>query len=274
MRVLLVTPPLTQLNTPYPATAYLAGFLASRGIDAAQADLSLETALAVFSRSGLTDLFARLRERGPEWAATSERALALAEAYLATIDPVVAFLQGRDPTLAVRIADGAFLPEGPRLAAREDDRWAFGAMGTADRAKHLASLYLDDLSDLITATVDPLWGLSRYAERLAASAASFDPLEKALREPPGFAAAFLESRAREMARGPRPDLVAITVPFPGNLYGALRTASVLRSEWSGVPIVLGGGYLNTELRELDEPRLFDYVDYVTLDAGERPLLCL
>jgi radical SAM superfamily enzyme YgiQ (UPF0313 family) len=38
--------------------------------------------------------------------------------------------------------------------------------------------------------------------------------------------------------------------------------------------VLGGGFVNTELRELAEPRVFDYFDYVTLDAGERPLLAL
>jgi hypothetical protein len=38
--------------------------------------------------------------------------------------------------------------------------------------------------------------------------------------------------------------------------------------------VLGGGFVNTELRELAEPRVFDYFDYVTLDDGERPLLAL
>ena len=35
-----------------------------------------------------------------------------------------------------------------------------------------------------------------------------------------------------------------------------------------------GGYVNTELRQLAEPRLFDCVDFVTLDAGERPLLSI
>ena len=39
-------------------------------------------------------------------------------------------------------------------------------------------------------------------------------------------------------------------------------------------IALGGGYVNTELRELNEPRVFDFVDFVTLDSGERPLLAL
>ena len=37
---------------------------------------------------------------------------------------------------------------------------------------------------------------------------------------------------------------------------------------------LGGGYVNTELRELSDPRVFDYVDFVTLDDGEAPLLAL
>jgi hypothetical protein len=274
VRVLLLTPPLTQLNTPYPATAYLTGFLRTRGIDAVQADLSLETALAVFSRDSVMELFDAVRGRRDAWPVVADQALPLADAYIQTIDPVVAFLQGRDPTLAARIAAGGFLPEGPRLSAREDDRWAFGAMGTLDRATHLAGLYVDDLSDLIAATVDPLWGLSRYGERLAASAVSFDPIEQALRQPTGFTAARLDACVRALTRGPRPDLVGITVPFPGNLYGALLAASILRAGWPGVPVVLGGGYVNTEFRELDEPRLFDYVDYVTLDAGERPFLCL
>ncbi len=274
MRVLLLTPPLTQLNTPYPATSYLTGFLRSRGVDAVQVDLSLETALAVFSRAGLARLFAMIRRRNGTWPRPVARTLAMADSYLDTIEPVVAFLQGRDPTLATRIAAGGFLPEGPRLMARERDQWAFGSLGATDRAKHLASLYLDDVSDVISATVDPWWGLSRYAERLAASAASFDPLAQALAEPPGYGAGLLEARVGELTQGPQPDLVGITVPFPGNVYGALRAASVLRRSWPDVPIVLGGGYVNTELRDLDEPRLFDYVDYVTLDAGERPLLCL
>ena len=36
IRVLSVIPPMTQLNTPYPSTAYLTGFLRSRGVDAVQ----------------------------------------------------------------------------------------------------------------------------------------------------------------------------------------------------------------------------------------------
>ncbi len=41
MKVLSLIPPMTQLNTPYPSTAYLTGFLRSRQIDAVQEDLAL-----------------------------------------------------------------------------------------------------------------------------------------------------------------------------------------------------------------------------------------
>src|SRR3989338_11095564 len=131
MRILLLTPPLTQLNTPYPATAYLTGFLRSRGYDAEQAALGIEPALAVFSRAGLDRVFEAIRSRAGAWPEPVEAILLQADAYLDTIDPVIGFLQGRDPSLAPRIAAGGFLPEGPRLAAREDDRWAVGTLGAA-----------------------------------------------------------------------------------------------------------------------------------------------
>mgnify|MGYP006968203055 CR=1 FL=1 len=52
-RVLAVIPPMTQLNTPYPSTAYLTGFLRSRGITAMQEDLALALVLKLLSREGL-----------------------------------------------------------------------------------------------------------------------------------------------------------------------------------------------------------------------------
>ncbi|MBI3803994.1 MAG: radical SAM protein [Nitrospirae bacterium] len=272
-RLLLLTPPLTQLNTPYPATAYLTGFLRSEGYPVFQADLGIETVLILFSRPGLTRLFQAIRSvEDPEPAVL--RSLLLEERYLDTVDPVIRFLQGEAPTLATQICRRRYLPEGPRFAALEDDQWAFGSLGMTDRAKHLASLYLDDLADLVQATVAPDFGLSRYGERLATSATSFDPMDAALRAAPTLIDQMLEEALLPHLKKVRPDLVGITVPFPGNLYGALRAAAVVRKHAPRAKIVLGGGYVNTELRALAEPRLFDYVDYVTLDAGERPLLCL
>jgi radical SAM superfamily enzyme YgiQ (UPF0313 family) len=276
-RLLLITPPFTQLNTPYPATVYLTGFLQTNGVPVFQTDLSIETFLALFSRQGLSRLFSAVRDLNENisiscgivrWARMME------ERYIDTIDPTIRFLQGADPSLATQICGRRFLPEGPRFANLEQYDWAFGSLGLADRAKHLASLYLDDLSDLIQATVDPRFGLSRYAERLATSAPSFDPLQAALGAPRGLIDRILEEALDRSLKEITPDLVGITVPFPGNLYGALRAAAFIRRRNPQTKIILGGGYVNTELRELAEPRLFDYVDYVTLDAGEVPILAI
>jgi radical SAM superfamily enzyme YgiQ (UPF0313 family) len=290
MRVLLLTPPMTQLNTPYPATAYLTGFLrkhaAGLGVETFQDDPALALFLRLYSRAGLERIAAILRGKRGGRRTQAPRPVAhflgAADSYLETVDPVVRFLQGRDPNLALRIVARGFLPEGPRwdpLTAAADDleqrlAWAFGALGTQDQAKYLASLYVDDLADVIREGIDPRFELSRYGERLAASAASFEPLLLALEGPPSFVDQCLDDIARDMCQRHRPDLLGLTVPFPGNVYGAFRIARAVKQAAPATHIVLGGGYVNTELRQLRDPRVFDHVDYITLDDGERPLLAL
>ncbi len=269
MRVLLLLPPLTQLNTPYPATAFLTGFLRSRGVDCRQADLALELVLRLFSRAGL--------ER-----ANAERAGLFSEAELAAVDAAVRFLQGQDPTLALRIVGRGFLPEGPRFralgesGADEEDllRGAFGALGVQDKAKYLATLFLEDLADKVRASIDPRFELARYAEKLAVSASSFDPLYAALQLSPTLVDRMLAELVAEHIRAVEPDVVGVTAPFPGNVYGAFRIAQAVRRICPEAAQVLGGGYANTELRDLAEPRVFDFFDYVTLDAGEPAFLAL
>src|SRR6185312_4659085 len=128
MRLLLLTPPMTQLNTPYPATAYLMGFLrlhaGELGLELAQADPALELFLRLYSRDGLTrvrDTIKAGRRRGRGASAAVDAFLAQAEAYIETVEAAVAFLQGRDPNLAARIAGRTFLPEGPRFAGLAQD---------------------------------------------------------------------------------------------------------------------------------------------------------
>ena len=95
--VFLLTPPFTQLNTPYPATAYLKGFLNTKGIDSFQADLGIEVTLALFCKQGLTELFAQI-DVAKEWTDNAKRILALKDDYIQTIDATIAFLQGKVPT--------------------------------------------------------------------------------------------------------------------------------------------------------------------------------
>ena len=182
--VFFITPPFTQLNTPYPGTAYLKGFLNTKGISSFQSDLGIEVMMAIFSKKGLTHLFESIRP--PEEKKFSENALriiALQNDYIQSIDAVIAFLQGKNPTLAHLISKRNYLPEASRFAQLDDLVWAFGSMGVQDRAKHLATMYLEDLSDLIKECIDPHFGFSRYAERLGRSANSFDDLYAALHKP-------------------------------------------------------------------------------------------
>ncbi len=284
LRVLSVIPPMTQLNTPYPSTAYLTGFMRSRGVDAVQEDLALSLMLRLFSRTGLASLHGAVQAL-PEAGRTAQaRHFAATHGrYAATIERVIAFLQGRDPTLAHRINTRAFLPEGERFKALDayvdDDggdplAWAFGALGLQDRARHLATLCLNDLADVLRDAVDPRFEFVRYAESLATSQPTFEPLAAALAAPLNLVDETLRDLTREAMVRHRPNVVLVSVPFPGAVYAAFRIAQTIKAEFPGVPTVLGGGFVNTELRELAEPRVFDHFDFVTLDAGERPLLAL
>ena len=310
MHCLLVTPPMVQLNTPYPATAYLTGFLrlhaADLGLEVSQTDASLTLFLRLFSAPLVERMANELRRRARLLGKSTPMPpsiahfLAHAERYIDTVEPTIRFLQRRNPSLAFRIVGRAFLPEGPRFEhlspppagepAAPDEQLlsAFGALGTTEQALHLASLYVDDLADVWRVGIDPRFDLARYGERLAASAASFDPLQEALTGEPTLVDTTLDEITRELIAAPpdaaqsgdsRPkvapaDIVCITAPFPGNVYGAFRMARTIREVAPDTKLILGGGWVNTELRSLRDPRVFDYFDYITLDDGERPLLNL
>ena len=287
-RVLSLIPPMTQLNTAYPSTAYLTGFLRSRGVDAVQEDLALALVLKLFCPTGLDAVRAQaVTLPEAERSASVHAFVDQFSSYRSTIGPVIAYLQGRDSTLAHRIAARGLLPEGPRFAALDayagsdmDDgsgdplAWAFGALGVQDKARHLCTLYLNDLADVLRDAVDDRFEFVRYAESLAASQPTFDPLAQALAAPPTLVDDVLRGLTVAALERHRPQLVLLSVPFPGSVYAALRIAQTIKARDPAIRIALGGGYVNTELRELSEPRVFDFVDFVTLDAGERPVLSL
>jgi hypothetical protein len=286
LRVLSVIPPMTQLNTPYPSTAYLTGFLRSQGIDATQEDLALALVLRLLSPEGLAALHEHVQALPAKRQTPQTRHFAAEyPRYAATVARTIAFLQGADPTLAHRIASRGLLPEGERFRSLEvyselypEDAdplgWAFGALGLQDRARHIATLYLNDLADVLRDAVDPRFEFVRYAEQLATSQPHFDPLAEALAQPRHLIDETLHTLTLEALARHEPHVVLLSVPFPGAVYAALRIAQTIKQQRPEVTIALGGGFVNTELRELAEPRLFDFVDVVTLDAGERPLLAL
>ena len=287
MTVLLMTPPMTQLNTPYPATAYLTGFLRSRGYEAVQRDPAIELFLQMMTAPALDSIRQHVEEyfeqfEDDELPDVIFTFLAEFDRYRLAVEPIIRFLQGKDPSLALRIISRRFLPEGPafdtieQMEAVSGDvlKAAFGNLGVQDQAKYLATLFINDLSAVITQGVDPYFEVSRYGERLAAANPSFDNLYDTLMGEPSFSSEILEQLVEQYLEETQPSVVALTVPFPGNMLGALRIAQTCKAINPDLPIVMGGGFVNTELRALKDTRVFEFVDFICLDDGERPFMTL
>lgn len=269
--IFLVTPPFTQLNTPYPATAYIKGFLNTKQISSKQADLGIETILAIFSKQGLIELFQYIRQSGKPLSANASRMVALENDYTDTIEYVIGFLQGKNPTLAYHISKRKFLPEASRFEQTDQLEWAFGTMGNNDLSKFLCTMYMEDLSDLIKEVVDEHFGFSRYAERLGRSANSFDELYATLQGDQTYIDKIYLHLLEQHIDAINPGIVAFSVPFPGNLYTAFRSAQWIKKNRPGIKIAMGGGFPNTELRSLSDVRVFEFFDFITLDDGEAPI---
>ena len=287
MKILLVTPPMTQLNTPYPATAYLTGFLRQEGYQVAQRDLAIEFFLMMLTREGLERIFEIVEENyadfdDNELPDSVYYFLLYYERYQQCIEPTVQFLQGHNSSLALRIVSRQFLPEGTHfenLAQMEQVsgdvlQRAFGNLGVQDKAKYLATLFINDIAAVIQQGVDPNFELSRYGEKLAASNPSFDALYQQLQQQPLYTDEVIHHLIFQYLEQEKPSVVGISVPFSGNMLGALKIAQHCKQYNSDIKIILGGGFVNTELRSLKDRRLFEFVDFITLDDGEKPLLTL
>ena len=206
-RLLLLTPPLLQTNTPYPATMHLTGFLESRGADVHQRDLSIKVVRDV------------LLEYGDE-----------------TTEELLEFLGGPAPL----------------------------------EAKREASEAIDALAIWIRDNVDPDFGFSRYAEHLCRAVGDFGELERKIRRR-GVIDRPLERHLKAAMDEVRPSVVGVTCPFPGTLVGAFKIAKYVKRHYPGVRLLLGGGYVSTELREMTDRRPYRYFDEFQYDEGYGPL---
>ena len=232
-------------------------------------DLGIEVIVELFSKKGLIEIFNSSNFQ--VLSSNSKRIYALKNEYLKTIDSVIAFLQGKNPTLARQICQDNFLPEASRFEQLDDMEWAFGSMGIQDKAKHFATLYLEDLSDFIKECIDENFGFSRYAERLGRSANSFDEMYNELQKELTYIDKIALKILDEKIKNVQPKLVLISVPFPGNLYSAFRCAQFIKKYFPEIKISMGGGFPNTELRSLKDERVFEFFDFITLDDGELPV---
>ncbi len=234
-------------------------------------DLGIEVILALYSKKGLQQIFEYSFIHQKIKSENAQRIFALKEHYIQTIDDVISFLQGQHQTLARQLDSENFLPQASRFAQLDDMEWAFGTMGIQDKAKHLATLYLEDLSDYIVECIDENFGFSRYAERLGRSANSFEELHSFLQQETTYIDNISLGILDHTLKNTAPKLVCISVPFPGNLYSAFRCAQFIKKNYPHIKTSMGGGFPNTELRSVSDTRVFDFFDYITLDDGELPI---
>jgi radical SAM superfamily enzyme YgiQ (UPF0313 family) len=304
LKILLVNPPLADPSGPYPGICYLAGYLDTLGYRADLADASLSLLLQLFTADGV----ARIAEAARSADASNERVvtafLTNAQQFADTIATAIAVLQGRDhgalarasrrgyfpapldPTpdwalsayLNVRAYEAALgeLTPAQRARATTSDRRttaAFGRADSTDAVRVRASEVVTDLCRVIRKVIDPDFQLDAYAEKLSDDPPEFAPLAARLKRT-NLIDTLVDNIAADLGREHEPDILGLSVPFAGNLYGALRIAAVFKTLRPQTQIILGGGWINTQLRSLTDPGIFDYVDYITLDDGERPLACL
>lgn len=271
MNILLIIPPFTQVNTCYPSVTQLSGYLNSKGYDCKSCDLSLNVFLNLFSKEGLNKIFSYAERTGVD-DFYSERILSLKNNYINTVEPIINFLQGNDLNLAHRIALEKYIPQGESFEHISDEIEAFGYFGIQDKAKYYSSLFISDLTKFIQKNITPHFGLSKYAEQISASKPTFDSIEAELQRETNLVEQVIINECNKVVELYKPNLIGFSIPFPGNLLGALISAKFIKEEFNDIKIVLGGGYVNTELRKLSDPKIFKYTDFITLDDGETPII--
>lgn len=268
--ILLIQPPLTQLNTPYPAIMHLTGFLRSRGIDAQQADLGIELIDRLFTRQNLSKIFAEAegRDKLPK---NIRNILSNKNFYIDKVETVIEFLRGEKQSCSTLFSRIDFWENMPRIEAEEELEYDYGVAGNYDRAKYLCSLFIKNITDVIH-LVDRHFELIRYAEHLCTYITHFDIIERELYAPRSIVTDITLEILEEKLELYKPDFVAFSVPFPGNLLQCIFCAEHIKRHHPKIKTIMGGGYVNTELRKLTDPGIFEYIDYITYDDGELPLL--
>ncbi len=269
---LLLQPPFTQLSSPYPAVWYLAEYLEKLGYDYACHDDSIACMHSIFSGDGLRSVFARAEEqlagmRHPNRETEEQVAhfLSNKDAYCDLIGPLMRFLRGDNPSFAYRLCLHEGLPAGYRTRPLLESNGI-----SQDEALGIGTAMLNDIADFISYAADSHFALIRYGSRIENSIREFSIVERQLEESwilPRFYKPILEEHASNLPPD-GPVVACISLPFPGTLIPALYAAKELRNMLGNrLRVVLGGGYVSTELREVRDTGIFAYADYLAFDAG-------
>ena len=284
MNIIVIQPPLVQLNSPYPSGAYLKSFFNKNGHKAIWLDLSVQLIHSIFSKNGLKKVFELSKKNAMKIASAAEkngdfataknlrRYIFQSDLWIEWIDFIMLVLCGKqNPSsreLGHRFILSPYTPRGNRM---ENYISNLDREPNVDDTRNIASLAIEDLADYISVAFDKSFSLVRYAESIAVNETSFSQIEEKLNSPI-LTAFYTEVLKAAFSKINIPEnektLVCISVPFAGTFTPALFSAKYLREKYGErLFICFGGGFINTELREFCDSSFFKYADAISYDRG-------
>lgn len=280
---IIIQPPLVQLNTAYPSGAYLNSFFKNQKLNSKWYDLSIKLFNSIFSSSGLKKFFLLTEQKalslandalknGDESTCENLTAYILQKnLWIDWIDDIMNIL--RDGTslssreICHKFIFSPFVPHGNRMNSYIENT---DHEITIDDARNLATMAIEDLADYIAFVYDKNFSLIRYAESITVNEHSFEQIEKTLTSPllNDFYRPLLEEIFKNHDDENAKTLVCISVPFAGTFTAALYTAKFFKEKFGNkVFISMGGGFVNTELREFTDSAFCKYADALSFDRG-------
>ena len=170
-------------------------------------------------------------------------------------------------------AANAFLysPFAPRGARMENYLAGLDREVDVDDVRFLCSFAIAALADYITAVFNQNFSLIRYAESLTVDTSSFAQIEQKIESPvmKTFFLPVIESLLQsQFVTSAEKLLILISVPFAGTFVPALYCSKILKKAFGKKAFIcLGGGFINTELRQADDISLSKYIDAISYDRG-------
>lgn len=270
--ILIAITPFSQLNTVYPSLPYLTAHLRSKGFKTSQIDLSIELFLEIFNAKTLKEIFSSIDIKNiDKFDNRTSFVFANKHNYIKEIDSVISYLQNPTTSNAYKFSLTLSSCIYPELLNDEDMEWSFGDMGVIDKAKHLCTLFVEDIGHFIQSTITSFFGFSKYAESLSLFSISFDNIYNQLHSKTNIIEAKYLEIIDKQIKEHNPLLIAFSLPFPGNVYTAFKASQYIKEKYPTIKIAIGGGYVNTELRKLKDKRVFEFIDFISFDDGELPL---
>lgn len=284
MKIIIINPPLLQQNTAYPSGAYLSSFFKKMGHEVLWKDLNIALFYKIFSKEGLSCLFELTKDSAIKMAMDFQkkgdditafnlrRYVSSQKEWINWIDFITDALCGCKNSTREKEHEFLFSPFSPRGNRMENFLNGLEREPGIDDMKFLCTYALADLSDYISMVFDQGFELIRYAESISVDDPDFNIVEKQMKSPvmKEFYLPLLhdlENEFSDFANGEE-TMICISVPFAGTFVPSLVTADFFKNNSDLNPyIVLGGGYINTQLRHNSSGQLAKYCDALSFDRG-------